>query len=67
MIDHENKNEESEKLNNFPGIVENPPPCMEKLESGVLYKLTPELLTHMLSRKDYQIIKLRDDEENFLS
>ncbi len=63
MKDHENKNEESKKLLR---VVENPPPCMEKLESGVLYKLTPELLTHMLSRKDYQIIKLRDDEENFL-
>jgi len=63
MIDHENKNE---KMKNLPRVVENPPPCIEKLESGVLYKLTPELLTHMLSRKDYQIIKLRDDEENFL-
>jgi len=67
MKDHENKNEEAKKLKHSPKIVENPPPCMEKLESGVVYKLTPELLTHMLSRKDYKLIKLRDDEENFLS
>ena len=64
MNDHENKDKETKKS---PKIVENPPPCMEKLEPGVLYKLTPELITHILSRKDYKIIKLHDDEENFLS
>lgn len=66
MKDRENNEKETKKSKHTHKIVENPPPCLEELESGVLYKLTPELLTHMLSRKDYQIIKLRDDEENFL-
>ena len=63
MKDYENNEEETKKS---PRIVDNPPPCLEKLKSGVLYKLTPELLTHILSRKDYKLIKLRNDEENFL-